>query len=179
MSNRFPAHEPGSAVGAAADLLAAVLERNGSAGAMVRTMAGSPSVLGGYLELSRAMKRSRLNRAVSERISLAVQARLGCGLCLEAHADGARRAGVPEDEIELAKQGTSSIPSVAAIVGFGRRVHADPASISDADIDELRRLGYRDRDILDVVGLVALNVLTGGFNLVAGLEPTNHLAATA
>ena len=179
MNDRFPAHTPATAVGAAADLLAGIVDRSGSADPMVRTMAGSPSVLGGYLDLSRAMKRSRLDRAISERISLAVQARLGCELCLAAHTDGARRAGVDDDEIELAKRGTSSIPAIAAIVDFGRRVHADPASIADEDIDELRRLGYRDRDVLDVVGLVALNVLTGSFNLVAGLERTNDLAATA
>jgi hypothetical protein len=35
----------------------------------------------------------------------------------------------------------------------------------------LRAHGWRDRDVLDVVGLVALNVLTGSFNLVAGIEP--------
>ena len=46
------------------------------------------------------------------------------------------------------------------------------------NIDALRGLGSRDRDILDVVGLVALNVLTGTFNLVAGLEPED-MAATA
>ena len=179
MSTRFAAHTPDTAVGAAQDLLAGVVERAGSAGPMVRTMAGSPSLLGGYLDLSRAMKRSRLDRAISERISLAVQARLGCELCLAAHTDGARRAGVSDDEIALARHGTSSIPAVAAIVGFGRRVHVQPSSIAAADIDELRRLGYRDRDILDVVGLVALNVLTGSFNLVAGLEPATDLAATA
>ena len=176
---RFPAHTPETAVGAAQDLLAGIIARAGSAGPMVRTMAGSPSVLGGYLDLSRAMKRSRLDRAISERISLAVQSRLGCELCLAAHTDGARRAGVSDDEIELAKRGTSSIPSVAAIVAFARRVHAEPASVTVEDVEELRRIGYRDRDILDVVGLVALNVLTGSFNLLAGLEPAPELATTA
>ena len=175
---RFPAHTPATAVGKAAELLGGIVDRSGSAGAMVRTMAGSPSVLGGYLELSRAMKRSRLDRAVSERISLAVQARLGCALCLDAHTAGARAVGVDDDEIELAMHGTSSDPAIAAIVAFGRQVHAEPASITDDDIEALRRLGYRDRDVLDVVGLVALNVLTGSFNLVARLEP-HDLAATA
>lgn len=72
---RFPAHSPDTASGKAADLLGDIVGRTGSAGAMVRTMAGSPSMLGGYLELSKAMNRSRLDRAISERISLAVQAR--------------------------------------------------------------------------------------------------------
>ena len=32
-------------------------------------------------------------------------------------------------------------------------------------------LGWRDEQIADVVGLVALNLLTGAFNLVAGIHP--------
>src|SRR5918994_1973005 len=99
---------PDPTTGRAHDLLADLWERHdGAVGPMVRAMAGSPAVLSGYLELSRAMKRSKLPRAVTERISLAV----------------------------------------------------------------LRANGWRDRDVLDVVGLVALNVLTGSFNLVAGIEP--------
>ena len=72
---RFPSHSTDTATGKAAERLGDIVARNGSAGTMVRTMAGSLSVLGGYLELSRAMKRSRLDRAISERVSLAVQAR--------------------------------------------------------------------------------------------------------
>jgi hypothetical protein len=124
MLTRFPAHTPESALGSAHELLAGVIGRAGSAGPMVRTMAGSPSVRGGYLDLSTAMKRSRVDRAVSERIS----------------------------------RGTSSIPSVAAIAAFASRVHAEPASVTADD---------------------ALNVLTGSFNLVAGLEPAPELATTA
>ena len=178
MIERFPRHTPDTAVGKAAELLGDLQARTGSAGPMVRTMAGSPSVLAGFLELNRAMKRSRLSRALSERISLAVQAQLGCAVCLAAHSAAARAAGVDESEIELAKQGTSGDLATAAIVSFGRRVHLEPASITAEDIEDLRMYGYRDRDLLDVVGLVALNVLTGSFNLVAGLEP-EALAATA
>ena len=168
---RFTSHSPETAVGKSTELLADIVNRHGSAGLMVRTMAGSPSVLAGYLDLSRAMKRSRLDRAISERISLAVQAHLGCGVCLAAHASAARAVGVDQAEIELAKTASSSDPKVAAILAFADHVHTHPASITDADIARLRDLGYDDRDILDVVALVALNVLTGSFNLVAGLEP--------
>ncbi|WP_410660451.1 hypothetical protein [Amycolatopsis sp. lyj-112] len=51
------------------------------------------------------------------------------------------------------------------------RVLAEPASIGDKDVAELRGHGWSDRIIADTVGLVTLNLLTGSFNLVAGLEP--------
>jgi AhpD family alkylhydroperoxidase len=139
---------------------------------MVRAMAGSPAVLSGYLDLSRAMKRSKLPRPLSERVSLAVQHSLGCGTCLAAHASAARAAGVSDAEVALAREGTSSDPAIAALVAFARQVHLAPSTVDDTTLAGLRAHGYRDRDALDVVGLVALNVLTGSFNLVAGIEPT-------
>ena len=163
---------PDTTTGRAHDLLADLWERHdGAVGPMVRAMAGSPAVLSGYLELSRAMKRSKLPRAVTERISLAVQDQLGCATCLAAHTAGARAAGVSDDEIVLARQATSGDPAIAALVAFARQVHLSPATVDDDSLAVLRAHGWRDRDVLDVVGLVALNVLTGSFNLVAGIEP--------
>lgn len=177
--NRLEPLTPETTTGASRELLTDLVTRHGGVdnlGRMVRTMAHSPSVLGGYLQLSRALRRSVLSRTLSERISLAVQERLGCQVCLEAHAEAARALGLDEDEIALARVGTSADPRIAAMVEFGLRVHTSPGTITDDDVRRLRELGYRDRAIADVVALVALNVLTGAFNLVAGLEPEPHPA---
>ncbi|MEW1545416.1 carboxymuconolactone decarboxylase family protein [Streptomyces tsukubensis] len=162
---------PDTAVGASRDLLADLVSRHGHVGDMVSTMAHSPAVLGGYLQLSRAMGRAKLDRRISERISIAVQVRQGCGLCLGAHVDAARTLGVDEEEIARAREGTSADPAIAAIIALGLQVHREPASITGEQITALREHGYSDRAIADVVGVVALNVLTGSFNLLAGLTP--------
>jgi AhpD family alkylhydroperoxidase len=167
---RFTPLTPETATGRAAELLGGIWDRHGSAGAMVSTMAHSPSVLGGYLDLSRATKRSALDRRISERIALAVQAWVGCEACLAAHTDAAKHLGLPDAEIELAKQGTSTDPKAAELVTFALRVLVEPATITDDDIAQLRTR-CTDREILDVVAIVALQVLTGGFNLVTGLGP--------
>lgn len=169
--NRIQALTPETATGAARELFIDLVARHGQVGQMVSTMAHSPAVLGGYLQLSRAMRRAKLSRRVSELVSIAVQARQGCGLCLEAHESAARALGVPDAEIRAAHTGSSSDPKTAAMIATGLAIYANPASITDADIEALRSHGYSDREIVDVVGVVALNVLTGAFNLIAGLEP--------
>jgi hypothetical protein len=58
------------------------------------------------------------------------------------------------------------------------RVLTEPSTIADDDLAELRLHGWSDRIIADVVGLVALNQLTGAFNLVAGLEPNETQEST-
>ena len=167
---RIEALTPTSAKGAAQDLLTDLVTRNGTVGAMVSTMAHSPAVLGGYLQLSRAMKRAKLDRRISERVSIAVQAQQGCRVCLESHRAAAASLGIAPDEIRLAERGTSADPAIAAMIKFGLSIYRSPTTITDAQVGQLRALGYSDRVIVDVVGVVALNVLTGAFNLVAGIQ---------
>ena len=147
---------------------------------MVRTMAHSPALLDRYLNLSGAMKRAKLHRRLGEKVSLAIQEHLGCGYCLAAHTDVARSLGLSEREIELARQATADDPKEAALLFFAVRVLVEPASLTDADIAELARQGFSDRLLADVVGLVARNLLTGAFDLVAGLvdsSPSESAAA--
>lgn len=56
------------------------------------------------------------------------------------------------------------------------RVLAEPASITHDDITELHEYGWADRVIAEVVGLVSLNLLTGAFNVVAGITPATETA---
>jgi AhpD family alkylhydroperoxidase len=171
--------DPEQLQGRARELLDELAARGTEAGPMVRAMANAPALLRGYIDLSRAMKRSHLDRRVSERISLAVQEWLGCDYCVEAHSRAARSLGLSETDIELARQGTAIDPKVAAMVAFGQQVVAGPAEITDEQVQELRDLGHSDTQIAEVPGLVALNVLTGAFNLVAGLHPATSARSAA
>lgn len=168
---RFSRLTSSTALGASRDMLADLEGRHGQVGDMVSTMAHSPAVLGGYLQLSRSLRRAKLDRKISERISIAVQVLQGCGLCLQSHIEAARSLGISEEEIELARAGSSADASVAAIVALGVQVYRSPGSITDDQVNSLRHHGYSDREIADVVGVVAINILTGAFNLLAGLTP--------
>lgn len=167
---RLTALTPEQARPSARTLLAEIVGRHGDAGLMVRSMAHSPALLQGYLELSRAMKRSSIPRSLSEKISLAVQEWLGCSLCLAAHTSAGRTQGLTESDIALARRGSATDARQAALIAFAMQVLIEPAAITDDDVAALRIHGWGDRPLADVVGLVALNQLTGAFNLVAGLE---------
>lgn len=165
--------EPADAPGRSKELLNDILDRRGSVGEMVATMAHSPALLEGYLNFSRAMKRVKLPRALSEKVSLAVQEWIGCGTCMQAHVEAGRAAGLSEADIALARQGTSTDAREAALITVAVRVLAEPSSITDADVADLRAHGWSDRIIAEIVGVVTLNLLTGAFNLLAGLQPAN------
>jgi AhpD family alkylhydroperoxidase len=160
---RIPLVNPATATGPVRQTLDELSARRGELGPMVRGMANSSALLRGYLDLNRAMKRSHLDRRISERISLAVQEWLGCDYRVAAHSDAARAPGLSETDIELARNGTATDPRTAAVVAFGHQIAAAPAEITDDSVEALRTYGYRDEQIADVVGLVTLNVLTGAF----------------
>ena len=160
-------------------LLDEYADRAGDPGPMIRTMAKAPAVLRGYLDLNRAMKRSHLDRRVTERIALAAQEWIGCDYCVAAHTAAAQKLGLSDRDIALARQGTATDPAIASIVAFGQQVIAAPAEITDADLERLRTHGYTDERIAEVVGIVSLMLLTGAFNLVAGIEPPNTARSAA
>ena len=173
-ATRLPLVDLDDAPAAVRDTLEELAARGGRPGPMVRAMANSSAMLRGYLDLSRAMKRSHLDRRITERISLAVQEWVGCSYCIAAHSDAARALGLSEFDIELARQGTATEPRVAAIVSFAQQAAASPSEIGDADVEALRVHGYSDEQIAEVAGLVGLNVMTGTFNLIAGIEPAGE-----
>ena len=167
---RFDLIDAEQAEGPVAELLAEFAARGGAPGPMTRAMANSPALLRGYIDLNRAIKRSHIDRRITERISLAVHEWLSCEYCIAAHTEAAEKLGLSERDIRLARQGTATEPAAAAIIAFALQVLTSPADITDADVDGLRDHGYSDEQIAEVVGLVALQLLTGAFNLVAGVE---------
>jgi AhpD family alkylhydroperoxidase len=168
---RLQALAPAEAPERSRELLEEIIGRRGSVGEMVSTMAHSPALLQGYLDFSRAMKRVKLPRALSEKISLAVQEWIGCAYCLAAHAEVGGAAGLTETDIALARQGTSTDARETALIALALRVLAEPAAITDDEVAEARGHGWSERVIAELVGIVTLNLLTGAFNLLTGIHP--------
>jgi AhpD family alkylhydroperoxidase len=167
---RFELIDPDHSERPAAELLAEYSARGGTPGPMTRAMANAPALLRGYIDLNRAMKRSHLDRRITERISLAIHEWLSCDYCIAAHTAAAQKLGLSDRDIRLARQGTATEPGVAATIAFALQVLSSPADIADGDVEELRGHGYSDEQIAEVVALVALQLMTGAFNLVAGIE---------
>lgn len=155
---RFSRLTPQTAVGASRELLGELVERHGTVGDMVATMAHSPAVLGGYLHLGRALRRAKLDRRTSE-------------LCLASHVEAARSLGVPEEEIQWRTTAPPptrpSPPSSGSGSASTARLLPSPTNRSTSSAPS----ATATRAIADVVGVVSLNIITGAFNLVAGLTP--------
>ncbi len=91
---RLNAVDPARATGKAKDFLDAVKAKLGLTPNMMRTMAGSPAVLEGYLSFGTALGGGSLPPGLREQIALAVAEANRCDYCLSAHTALGRLAGL-------------------------------------------------------------------------------------
>jgi uncharacterized peroxidase-related enzyme len=162
--------DPATAQGRPKELLDTVQAALGATPNMTRTMARS-AVLDGWLSLNGALRRGSIGAADGERIALAVAEANECGYCLSAHAYlGSNVAKLDADEIKRARRFASSNPKAAALLAFAEAVVRTKGGVDDADIAAARDAGLSDAELGDVVGHVAVNVLTNYFNRAFQVE---------
>ncbi|WP_425071839.1 carboxymuconolactone decarboxylase family protein [Sagittula sp. S175] len=154
---------------AARPALEAVKASLGSVPNLFRLTANSPAALSGYLELSGALGKGELPAATRERIALAVAERNGCDYCLSAHSYiGKAMAKLDEAEIAANRRGGSTDPKADAAVRFAVRLVEARGGVSEADVEAVRRAGYSDAQLVEIVAHVALNTLTNYLNEAFG-----------
>jgi len=156
-----------AAPAAAQPLLDAVNNQLGVVPNLFRLVALSPAALQGMLGLSGALSKA-LGVKTRERIALAVAQVNGCDYCLSAHTYlGLNLAKIDAAEIALNRQGGSSDPKADAAVRFAAKVAEARGKVTDADLAAVKAAGYSDAEVIEIVGVVAENVLTNFVNNVA------------
>lgn len=138
------------AVKAAWNMVTDVVGRQAGAGNVAVTAARSP-------------KLSEVGRAL---VSIAIQARQGCGLCLAFHESTARSAGADEVLIEAARRGTSPDLGIATLIEIALAIQASSTTITAGQVVVLLNAGYSNREIADAVLVVAQNVVLGSFHVI-------------
>jgi uncharacterized peroxidase-related enzyme len=148
-------------------ILDAVKQQLGVVPNMFRLFSNSPAALKGLTSLSGALTKS-LDVKTRERIALAVAQVNGCSYCLSAHTYlGLNLAKISPEEIALNRKGSSSDPKADAAVRFAARVTEMRGHVSEEDLAAVRKAGYSDAQVLEIVALVVENFFTNFVNEVA------------
>lgn len=146
-------------------LLEAVKTRLGVVPNIFRLVANSPATLEGYLGLQGALTKGSLDLATRERIGLAIAQFDGCSYCLSAHAYiGKTSAKLDEAEIMANRHGISNDPKANAAVEFAIKLVRERGHVSASDVELVRKAGYSDGEIIEIIGHVAVNTFTNYVN---------------
>jgi uncharacterized peroxidase-related enzyme len=164
--SRIATVDPATAEGQARTLLGRVERALGVTPNMMRAMANSPAVLDAYLQFSGALSKGLLPARVQEQIALVAAVENECGYCLAAHTVLGARAGVSDEDLVAGRDARASDPKAEAALTFAKQVIASKGFVADEDLAAVRRAGYGDGEIGEIVAAVALNTFTNYFNSV-------------
>lgn len=161
---------PEGAAGKTKKLLDAVEAKLGMTPNMIKTMAQSPAVLEGYLNLSGALGGGKLSAKLREQIALTSAEINNCAYCASAHTAIGKAAGLDEGEILSARQGQATDEKAEGALRFARTIIVNRGEVSDKELEAVRAVGFDEGEVAEIVANVALNIFTNYFNQIAGTE---------
>lgn len=131
-----------------------------------KVMANSPATLNAFLGIASGLGEQKLDGATAERISLRVAALDGCEYCMAAHSYSASQI-LSDEEIKLNREGKSSDTKAQAALEFAGSVLKNAGKVSDEEFENIKKAGYSDEEILEIVANVTINFFTNTINNVA------------
>jgi len=168
--SRLNAVQPEQATGKTKELLDAVKAKFRVVPNLTKVMANSPAVLEGYISFSGALAHGALDPKLREQLAIEVADQNSCQYCLSAHTAIGKMTGLTIEELELARSANSTTPKTTAALQFARQLVESKGQISDAEVEAVRRAGYSDAEIAEIIAHVALNIFTNYFNNATGVE---------
>lgn len=168
---RLKALSPDDATGKTKELYTAIQSKLGMVPNMMRTMGNSAAFLEGYLNLSGALGGGTLGAKTGELIALAVAESNSCDYCLSAHTYiGANLVKLDSATLESARNGNAADSKTDAILKFAKIVVGKKGRVNDADVEAVKEAGVTEGQVGEIIGHVALNVMTNYFNNTANTE---------
>ncbi len=175
-------HLPASieaAPAAARDALNGLKAKLGKAPNIYLLASNSPAALQGLLALSGNLAGGALDAATREAIALAVANVNGCDYCNAAHSYIAKNVvKLSDEEIAKNRDGRATNARTDAAVRLARQITLTRGGASAADIENAKKAGLSDAELVEVIAHVALNSFTNYLNHVFE-TPVDFPAAAA
>jgi AhpD family alkylhydroperoxidase len=169
--SRFQIHDDLTAPEGSAAVLRGALSSGGQLPNFLGVLAGSPAALRAYARFRSELRHGKLALPTLERIALAVAQHYHSDPGIAMHSRAARAAGLPIDEVALAREFDSRDEREAALLRYLHAVLADgrpPMHLHE----EAREAGWDDEQILEAIAAVTLEAFTAMVN-VAGEVPVD------
>lgn len=166
----FKVHTPETASEPSKDLLNKVKGKYGFIPNLVGVFAESPEVLKAYLTLETLISDSTLTPLERNIALICISVCNTCDYCVAAHTSISTMQNLPEDVIQSVRENRSiSDPKLEAFRQFVRAVTDNRGRVSNDEIAAVRRAGYTNRNILEVLLILCMKTLS---------NYTSHIAET-
>jgi alkylhydroperoxidase family enzyme len=163
----IPSVEPRQAQGRTRQLLDAVEKTFGTIPNAVKVMANSPAVLDSFLALSTAMAGAKIGGKLHHQIKMAASEANSGEYCNALLTHLGKKSGISLDELLDGRKASSGDPAADAALKFARSVLETRGNVGDGEVEALRRAGFGDGEIVEVVTSVVVGCFTNFLNNVA------------
>ena len=127
---------------------------------LAATMAESPALLRGFLEIRDIFYRGTFTPGEVQVLALTNAFENGCDYCMALHSSLALKAGVPRAAVMALRSGRSpDDPKLGPLSDFSRALVSERGNVAERDIARLLEAGYTRAQALEVVLGVAVSIL--------------------
>ena len=138
--------------------------------AMMKIIAASPAVRGGYLSFSVALASGVLDAKFREQIALVVAGANHSEASIALHSEIAKRIGMNDDEIRAGQRCHSDDAKKTAALKFVSELVVWHGQVSREAILRIRNAGYGDAEIVEIAANAAMVTLANCFECIAGSQ---------
>jgi AhpD family alkylhydroperoxidase len=167
--SRIAAVNPETAPATVKPLLDGVQKGLGATPNMFRVAGQSPAALEALVGFFGAVGKGSFNARTREAIALRVSEANACDYCLSAHTALGKGAGLDDHALAAARQGKSEDPRLAALLSLAQATVDQRGRVGTA-LDDARRAGLTDGEIVELVANVSLTIFTNYLNELAGTD---------
>lgn len=158
--SKFQIHTIDSAPGGSAAALRALEGALGFVPNLAATMAESPALVSGFVDLRRTLAGGELTGVEREIAALAVSLENDCDYCMAAHSTFALMQDADEATVSRARAGVApEDPKLGALYRFTRSLVAKKGHVTDEETSALLEAGYSRAALFDVVAQVGFTTL--------------------
>lgn len=162
---RIELQNPQNTTGERKEILSQIHSAFGTTPNMFKAIANSTSALKMMWSAFGALGAGKIGAKLGEQIAVAVANANHCEYCLAAHTALGKGAGLTSEIMSLAQTGKSSDPKTQAALTFALKLVKERANVSSDDISELKKVGFTDEEVAEILAHVALNIFTNYTNV--------------
>ncbi|GAV23255.1 carboxymuconolactone decarboxylase family protein [Carboxydothermus pertinax] len=127
---------------------------------LFKTYALKPEILeANWNKVKAVMMQGELNRELKEMVAVVVSRANGCNYCVRAHSAALKMLGIPKETIIqiIENIDDANIPAeLKKVLTFAVKATREPNNISEAELNEIKALGYSDAQIVELLSVVDL-----------------------
>lgn len=167
---RLNSVDPQAAQGRTKELLDTVQQAFGMIPNTARVMANSPAVLDSFLAFSTAMRAVKIGEKLHNQVKLNTSQTNSCDYCTSILCAVAPSAGLSADDILAGRTGKSEDRRTDAALKFAEAVLESRGKVSNQQLSDVRKAGFGDTEIVEIVASVVLGCFTNFLNNAADTE---------